>query len=1217
MHGEGGKWKFAVDRGGTFTDIVAVDPTGRFRILKLPSDSPAYRDASIEGIRRLLGLGKGEPLSGDVVGEIRLGTTVATNALLEKKGGRVLLLITKGFSDLLEIGYQDRPEIFRLCTAKRSPLYRTTIEVDERLDSRGNIIRPMDDKALCESIRGVDMTLMDAVSVVLMHAWKNPVHELRCEEILRSQGLTNIFLSHRAANFIKIVSRGQSALVDAYLSTVLSVYLKSIENETGDIPVRFMQSNGVLCSPEFFTGKKAILSGPAGGVVAVSGIARETGSHGVIGFDMGGTSTDVTRLDDQPEMSYERIVGGLPLQTDALNIVTVAAGGGSVLGFEGRRMTVGPESAGSCPGPACYGFGGPLTITDANLMTGRLIPRFFPMAFGPDRSSPLNAAVTAEMFDNLAKTINHETGTSLLPRETAAGFLDVANEKMAMAIKEISLSRGFDVRRHDLVCFGGAGGQHACPIASLLGIRKIIIHPLGGVMSAYGIGLAREARRTARTVMLPCHRGKWKELGRIFEEMENDLLSGNPTPAGALVFRRELDLRPAGAETSLSISYRDFDRTVGNFLNKYERLYGFRPASEELEVVAARTEARDSSDFFPPFPQVATPTLPIPAPVYHNEIYYSTGALKAPVYLRESLSPGVRLEGPAIIIDGITTVVVDSGFHAEIGETGAIVITCLSRRTKTALRRSAGPDPVLLEVFNNLFMGIANEMGITLRNTAHSVNMKERLDFSCAVFDSRGGLVANAPHIPVHLGSMSGTVKAVLEDTGDTMKEGDIYLTNNPYRGGSHLPDLTVICPVFSKGGDLIFFTASRGHHSDIGGKTPGSMPPSASHVHEEGILMDSLLIVRDGVFREQMLREVLSAVKHPARNISERIADIRAQIASARKGVDELSRVIRRYGWDTVEEYMKHIQKNASDSVKEALFFFLGENSRFTSSFEDRLDDGTVIRASVIIDGGPNPPATLHAAIDFTGTGGQHCNDSLNAALSVTYSAVIYVLRSLIDSDIPLNSGCLEPVDVFVPAGTLLNPRYPAPVASGNVETSQRIVDVLLGALGVAAASQGTMNNILFEVEGEPPYYETLAGGAGAVSGCPGASAIQVHMTNTRITDPEVLELKHPGVRLDRFQIRKGSGGGGLFRGGDGVIREIRFLRPAAVSILSERRVIAPYGLHGGIPGKKGLNLHKKANGDISVLPHRCILRADANDSIIIETPGGGGYGEEKDPPD
>ena len=1210
------KWKFAVDRGGTFTDVIGLDNTGRFRTLKLLSNSSAYQDASIEGIRRMLDLGSGEPLPGQAIDGIRFGTTVATNALLEKKGGRVLLLITKGFADLLEIGSQDRPDIFRLCTIKPPPLYNAKLEVDERLDSQGNVVRRLDAAALRDALGGLDSTGVDSVCVVLMHAWVNPVHELLCEEVLRGQGFRNVILSHRTANLIKIVSRGQTALVDAYLSTVLSRYLKEIEEETGPIPLRFMQSNGLLCRPRHFTGKNAVLSGPAGGVVAVSGVALEAASKGVIGFDMGGTSTDVSRLDGRPEMTTERVIGGLRLQAEALNIVTVAAGGGSILGFEGQRMVVGPESAGSCPGPACYGFGGPLTITDANLMTGRLVPSYFPRTFGPDGMSPLDKAVSEGKFRHLTQEINTSADTSLLPREVAAGFLDIANEKMAMAIKEISVSRGFDVRRYDLVCFGGAGGQHACPIASLLGISRIIIHPLSGVMSAYGIGLAKEAWRLARTVLLPFSRDTWSGLDRLFEEMEKEILRDGPGHADNLIFHREVDLRPAGAGTSLTIPYDDFNNATDVFLKEYERLYGFGPTSERLEVVAVRTEVKSDSEFFPTFTQPPVATADMAPPVSYQEFYHAGESVSAPVYPRESLFPGCRIAGPAFIVDSISTVVIDTGFRADIGPTGLVIITSVSPAKKAASRLSGKPDPVLLEVFNNIFMRIAGEMGLTLKNTAYSVSMKERLDFSCGVFDPEGSLVANAPHIPVHLGSMPETVRAILKDARKTMKPGDIYLSNNPYRGGSHLPDLTVVCPAFSSDGEVIFFTAARGHHSDMGGTTPGSMPPYAAHIDEEGILIDSLLIVRDGTFREDLLLEVLSATGSPVRNIPERIADIRAQIASARKGVRELSQVIARYGWDTVREYMGFIQENASYSVRKALFPFLGRRRSFHSIFEDHLDDGTPIKVSVTIDAGDDPPATLRASIDFTGTGQQHHTDNLNAPLSVTRSAVIYVLRSLVDSDMPLNSGCLDPVDLIVPPGTLLNPAYPAPVASGNVETSQRIVDVLLGSLGAAAASQGTMNNLLFGVDGETPYYETIAGGAGGVPGCKGASGIQVHMTNTRITDPEILELRHPGVRLNRFALREDSGGRGKYKGGDGIIREVEFLKPATVSILSERRVFPPYGLKGGSPGKKGVNLYKKATGETVLLGHRCVLRVAPTESIIVETPGGGGYGDEGDLP-
>jgi 5-oxoprolinase (ATP-hydrolysing) len=1202
------KWRFAADRGGTFTDVVGVDPAGRYHTLKLLSTSPEYEEASVEGICRMLGVQAGQRLPEEKIAGIRFGTTVATNALLERRGGRVVLLITRGFRDLLEIGNQNRPDVFRLCVRKSLPFYETVIEVDERTDCGGATIRRLDSEAVLKEIERLNTKDIDAAAVVFMHSWINPSHELLCEELLRRKGLSNILLSHRTINLIKIVGRGQSTIVDAYLSTVITRYLEGIKKVAGDIPLAFMQSSGVLTSPASFTGRNALLSGPAGGAIAVARIAEETGIGKVIGFDMGGTSTDVSRYEGCIERVYEKEAGGIPLQTEMIDIVTVAAGGGSVLGFDGRKMTVGPESAGADPGPAAYGFGGPLTVTDANLLTGRVIPGYFPKTFGPGRNAPPDVDIVRKKFALLTTEINDAMSTSFSPEEAAEGFLRVANEKMALAIKEISVSRGFDIREYTLVCFGGAAGQHACSVASLLDIGRIVIHPLGGLMSAYGIGLSSPAWRTAKTVLMMYDRVTHGELLALFEELGKALLLNTADPGVCLASKREIDLRPKGSEAFLTLPFGDFDETVEAFRERYSRLFGFRPDVRELEAVNIRVEVGSSTEFFPPYSAGKTGTVLLPST---NQVMHHDGkALAAPVYLKKSLPARATISGPAFIIDPNYTVVVDPGYDAEADEKGMLVLTYRAAKKRYCGEDTRKADPVLLEVFNSLFTGIAGEMGTTLKNTAHSVNMKERFDFSCALFDAEGDLVANAPHIPVHLGAMSDTVKAVLSDRLSDLKEGDVYLTNNPYRGGSHLPDMTVVCPVFSKEGGLIFFTAARGHHSDVGGRTPGSMPASASHIEEEGVIVDNLLLVRDGVFREDSLRHALQAGSYPVRNIRERIFDLEAQVAACHRGGKELLRAIDRYGPATVHAYKRFIRENSAYSVKEGLRRFLA-GGRFFSAFEDRLDDGTRIRVAVSLEGGPNPGDVLRAKIDFTGTGKQHLNDNLNAPISVARSAVMYVLRALVDRDIPLNSGCLDPVEIIIPGGTILDPLYPVPVASGNVETSQRIVDVLLGAFGIAAASQGTMNNLLFQVEREIPYYETIAGGAGALDGCPGASGVQVHMTNTRITDPEVLECAHPGVRVDRFTLRTGSGGNGRFRGGDGIIREIRFLKPAAVSILSERRVYAPYGMAGGEAGRCGVNLMRKQDGRTITLGHREVFNVESNDVIVIETPGGGGYGK------
>jgi len=1205
------KWRFAIDQGGTFTDVIGLDPEGGLQATKLLSSSPEYPSAAIEGIRRVLGLPPGIPLPADRIEGIRFGTTVATNALLERKGGRVGLLITEGFADLLEIGYQSRPEIFGLCIQKPGVLYDVVFEVKERINAEGEVVTSLGRESLHSILEQLKKADLDAVAVVCLHAWRNPVHEKEIGACLRQAGFPNIYLSHETMNRIKIVGRGQSTVVDAYLSPVIRRHLAEIRKATGEIPIEFMLSSGGLAPPDLFRGKDALLSGPAGGVVAVAEVARLVGAAGVIGFDMGGTSTDVSRFDGDFERIDETTIGGVELSTEMLNIMTVASGGGSVLWFDGQKMRVGPESAGADPGPACYGFGGPLTVTDANLITGRIVMEVFPKTFGADRKSGPDPEEAERSFRAMTEQVNKALNRNLSVQETALGFLRIADEKMALAIKEISVSRGVDVRDYALVCFGGAGGQHACRVATLLEIDRVVFHPLSSLMSAYGIGLARPAIQAEKTLLQPyspeCH----ETLKSLFREMEKDLPAAHPDSA-PYSLHRWLDLRQAGTENYITVRFGEFDETVASFQERYARIFGFAPDPGVLEVVNVRLEAAEQREFFPPRPGVPVDKKGRAEAVYSQILHNEEGPVDAPVYLREGLPAGTRIQGPAFVVDSHTTFLVEVGFQAEVLDGGIVVAERIARHKVPAPAPAKRADPVLLEIFNNLFMSVASDMGHTLRNTAHSVNIKERLDFSCAVFDAVGGLIANAPHIPVHLGSMADTVKAILSDRKGRMKAGDLYLTNNPYRGGSHLPDTTVVCPVFSPKGDLRFFTAARGHHADIGGITPGSMPAEAKDLLEEGVLIDDFLLVRDGRFREAELIQLLSEAPYPVRNLTERVFDLKAQIAACHKGIVELARMVDRYGWETVRRYMDFIQDNAEFSVQQALAKFLSGNDPFIAGFEDRLDDGTPLRVNIEIRGGEDPPSTVRAMIDFTGTGSRHRGDNLNAPLSVTRSAVLYVVRALTGDDIPLNSGCLRPITLRVPEGTILNPPFSAPVATGNVETSQRIVDVLLGALGVAGASQGTMNNLLFEVEGESPYYETIAGGSGALDGCPGASGVQVHMTNTRITDPEILEVRHPGVRLRRFTLRRGSGGRGRYPGGAGVIREIEFNKPATLSILSERRVVPPYGMAGGGNGQRGVNRLRRTDGTIEELGHRAVLKLKAGESIRIETPGGGGFGKE-----
>ncbi len=1203
------KWRFAVDRGGTFTDVIGLDPDNNYHVTKLLSDSPDYEDPSIEGIKRLLALGKEDKLPEEKIETIRFGTTIATNALLERKGGRVALFITKGFNDLLEIGNQARPELFDLCITKPSILYATVFEINERIDCTGNIITPPDVDELCKVTNLAIESGFDAVSIVFMHSWINPEHELICEEILKERGIENIFTSHKSMNTIKITGRGQSCATDAYLSPIISQYIKEISRTTGSIPIEFIRSSGRLVTPDDVMGKDFILSGPAGGVIAVAEIAKERDLKGAIGFDMGGTSTDVSRYDGEIEEIQERVISGIELKSDMLNIHTVASGGGSILWFDGQKLRAGPDSAGAFPGPACYGFGGPLTITDANLITGRLSPNDLPRCFGKTGKGSIDINIVKERFTLLAEEINKTSKTVMTPEEVALGFIRIANEKMALAIKEISVSKGYDVRDYSLICFGGAGSQHACQVAELLDMERIVIHPLASVMSAYGVCLSNPAKKSALSVLKDFDKTTIREIDLLFDKMILQLLHEGEKEETKIAVKREIDVRPKGAETYLTLDYACYDEILAGFMEKYKTLYGFLPENTLLEIAGIRVEVKYKERLFLPY-YLNGDNKKFLNPVTYRFIHYQDASVKAPVYKSEHLPQNIPVKGPAIVADTMSVIVIDPGFEAAKEENGVIAIKRTSEKKQIIVKCEKEPDPVLLEVFNNIFSSIASEMGHTLRKTSISVNIRERLDYSCALFDQRGGLIANAPHIPVHLGSMSDTVQSLLKDFKKELKPGEIYLTNDPYRGGSHLPDLTVICPVFSDNEELIFFTAARGHHADIGGKTPGSLPPLSGSIHEEGVLIETMTVVKDGKFREYQIRDILLNNKYPVRNVEENIYDLKSQIASCQKGAKELGETIKKYGLPMVRAYMGHIQDNAEASIKRSLATYLKDNDPFIGEFEDFLDNETKIRVKITITGGASTPETLKATIDFTGTGQERKGENLNAPLSVTHSAVLYVLRLLTNDEIPLNSGCLKPVEIIAPEGTILNPLYPAPVAAGNVETSQRVVDVLLGAFDVAAASQGTMNNLLFEVEGDTPYYETIAGGSGASAECCGASGVQVHMTNTRITDPEILEHRHPDVMLEGFRLRKNSGGAGRRKGGDGIIREIKFLRPAALSIISERRKYSPYGLKGGASGKCGENLLIDSEGAVKNLPHRVVVNVNKGDKIVIKTPGGGGFG-------
>ncbi|UCH10950.1 MAG: hydantoinase B/oxoprolinase family protein, partial [Fidelibacterota bacterium] len=963
-----GKWQFSIDRGGTFTDVIGIDPDGRVHTAKLLSESPAYGDAAIEGIRQLLQLPDGSPIPEHRVHRIRMGTTVATNALLERKGAPVALMITKGFRDLLEIGCQNRPELFQLAIRKPEQLYRCVKEVDERIDFQGNIITQLKLDEVEKDLARIKRMGIRSLAVVLMHAWKNGRHEAEVARLARTMGFRQVAVSHRLMPLIKIVGRAQTTVVDAYLSPIITSYVDSIRQYTGSIPLEFMQSSGGLTDSHTFSGKDAIISGPAGGVIGMAAVAALNLVDEAIGFDMGGTSTDVSRFDGRFEKTFEVETAGIRFQAPSMRVNTVAAGGGSLLWFDGQKLRVGPESAGADPGPACYGRGGPLALTDANLLLGRILPDYFPRTFGPGQNQTLDYDTTESKFTDLAAEINLRLRTSLSPTDLAQGFVKIANETMAKPIKEISVARGFDIRSHTLVCFGGAAAQHICALARILGVRRIIIHPLAGLLSAYGIAVADHLRYAARSIIKLLTPGIYRSLENQFrslaQPLTRELLDRGIAP-DTIEIHRYLDLRPPGTDTYLSIPFAEFDTIVSSFLEAYSRLFGFQPSGEALELVNIRVEVLGRGGDFREMESANQITPDLPDPLEFADVTIETGPIHSPVYHRDGLAPGHILQGPAIVVENYSTVVIEPGFSAAVSPLGHLILEQSGQHIE---RVGAHRDPIMLEVFNNLFMSVAEQMGSTLAQTAHSTNIKERLDFSCAIFDREGNLVANAPHIPVHLGAMSESVKAIIEANKDTMTPGDVYITNNPHRGGSHLPDVTVISPVFDPHGNVIFFTASRGHHADIGGITPGSMSPFATSIQDEGVVIDNFLLVSAGTFNEQGIRRLLLTPPHPARNIEERISDLKAQVAANNRGARELARLVDKYTLETVQSYMQHIRDNAAEAMRDALGKFLAEKNRFSSTYTDYLDDGSCIQAGIRIERGENPPHTHHLTIDFSG---------------------------------------------------------------------------------------------------------------------------------------------------------------------------------------------------------------------------------------------------------
>ena len=1195
-------WQFWVDRGGTFTDIVARKPDGTLQTHKLLSENPErYSDAAVQGIREILGLASDDPIPEGAIDTVRMGTTVATNALLERKGDRTVLFITKGLRDLLRIGYQNRPRLFDLHIKLPEPLYESVVEVDERVDAHGCVVQALDIQQVRLALSKAYGEGFRSIAVALMHGYRFREHEAHVGEMARQQGFTQVSLSHEVSPLVKLVARGDTSVVDAYLSPILERYVNRVGDALGAgrgscRSLMFMQSNGGLTDATRFQGKDAILSGPASGVVGMVRTARDAGFERLIGFDMGGTSTDVCHHAGEYERSFETEVAGVRMRAPMMSIHTVAAGGGSILSFRQGRMQVGPESAGASPGPASYRCGGPLAVTDCNVVLGKIQPDRFPAVFGPDGNEPLDAGAARAGFETLAEEIARETGEPVMSVETLAeGFLRIAVENMANAIKKISVQRGYDVTQYTMNCFGGAGGQHACKVADVLGMESIFIHPFAGVLSAFGMGLAdiRVIREHQFSASISRTEAARKILQEIGGEARNEVL-GQGVDEDRLEVVCTAHVRTPGSHHAIPVPFGEEAAMRAEFDMAHRQRFGFVPEHDDLVVDLLTAEAIGSTG-----ENVALTSRDGPGTGDQTARMFSEAAWRdVPLVTRGQIKARDRVAGPAIIVEPTGTNVVEPGWQAEALRGGGLLL----RRIEPLRRREAigtGADPVMLEVFNNLFMSVADQMGATLANTASSVNIKERLDFSCAIFAANGDLVANAPHVPVHLGSMSESVRTILRRNEGRIRPGDVFMMNNPYDGGTHLPDVTVTTPVFDKAGeDIIFLTALRGHHADIGGKTPGSAPPDSRHIDEEGVLIDNFLLVAQGTLREGETRDLLASGKFPCRNIDQNMADLAAQIAANATGARELSGIVDQFGLDVVQAYMGHVQANAEESVRRVLDVL--KDCRFTYP----LDGGARIKVQVSVD-----HETRSAVVDFTGTSPQD-EMNYNAPFSICRAAVLYVFRTLVGADIPMNEGCLKPIRIVVPKGTMINPEHPAAVISGNTEVSQAIADTLYGALGVVAGSQGTMNNFVYGND-EYQNYETICGGTGAGNGFDGASAVHSHMTNTRMTDPEVLESRFP-VRVDEFSIRTGSGGAGEFRGGDGVVRKLRFLEPMTVTVLSSHRETVPFGASGGQPGLPGENSVVRSNGTIEVLEGNDETRMQANDVFVMKTPGGGGFGAE-----
>ncbi len=1194
------RWQFWIDRGGTFTDIVAAAPDGRLHTHKLLSENPEhYRDAAIQGIFDILN-GSGSSIDPEHISAIKMGTTVATNSLLERTGVPCVLVTTKGFKDALRIGYQTRPQLFARQIQLPDLLYERVIEIDQRHSVSGEVLVELDRTAVYTRLKEIYDLGIHSCAIVFLHGYRYHQHEKAVADIARQIGFTQISTSHEVSPLMKMIGRGDTTVVDAYLSPVLQRYVDQVANQISGVRLMFMQSNGGLTDARRFKGKDSILSGPAGGVVGAVETSQLAGFNKIIAFDMGGTSTDVSHYAGTYERAYDTFVAGVRIRSPIMRIHTVAAGGGSILKFDGLKYRVGPESAGADPGPACYRRHGPLTITDCNLLLGKLQANYFPRIFGPNGDQPLDSESVEKLFTQLAHSIQLQTGDNRSAHGVAEGFLKIAVDNMANAIKKISVQRGYDITEYTLCCFGGAGGQHACLVADALGIETVFVHPYAGVLSAYGIGLADVRAMHEESVEERLTDALLKRLiprYAVLSERASDEVLNQEIDASNIALQQRIHVRYEGTDSAVEVSSGSQDVIRAQFEARHQQRYGFIMPDKAIMVEAISVEAVGSTKMHI---EQEYPVTPRQTPLQASSItqmYFGDEFHQTAVYRREDLQPDDTIKGPAIIIETTGTTVVEQGWQLDTTQHNHLVLKRITARPRQKVI-GTNADPVMLEVFNNLFMSIAEQMGASLENSAYSVNIKERLDFSCAIFDAQGDLVANAPHMPVHLGSMSESVHIVIRNRRGTMKRGDSYILNNPYNGGTHLPDITVITPVFEQTtGCILFYVASRGHHADVGGITPGSMPPNSRVIEEEGVLIDDVQLIAQGRFLENEIRAILLGVKYPVRNIEQNLADIKAQVAANEKGVQELQFMVDHFGLDVVTAYMQHVQDNAEGAVKNVL------KALKDGRFRYEMDDGNAIEVSISVNQDQQT-----ATVDFTGTSEQQ-NNNFNAPSSVARAAVMYVFRTLVEDEIPMNEGCLKPIEIIIPDGCMLKPVYPAAVVAGNVETSQYITDALYGALGVMAAAQGTMNNLTFGNE-KYQYYETICGGSGAGPDFDGTDAVHTHMTNAKLTDPEVLEWRFP-IRLDSFEIRAESGGRGRYRGGNGTIRKLRFLEPMTAAILSGHRKIPPYGVAGGENGKPGRNYVIRANGSIECLGSTDCTEMNIDDVFVIETPGGGAFGK------